>query len=104
MNQWCQLVSGSELIRFPSDRAGNVRKLQQPRLDLPTEAQWEYACRAGTDTDYHTGDGEAAMSAAGWYTENSESQTHDVGSKARNAFRLYDVHGNVWEWCRDRFI
>ncbi|MCA9047965.1 MAG: formylglycine-generating enzyme family protein [Planctomycetaceae bacterium] len=101
VNQWCHLVSGGDLIRFATDAAGNAIKLIQPRLDLPTEAQWEYACRAGTDTEYHTGDGEAAMAAAGWYDENSESQTHDVGWKARNAFGLYDVHGSVDEWCRD---
>lgn len=101
VNQWCQLVSGSELIRFPTDAAGNAIKLTEPRLDLPTEAQWEYACRAGTDTEYHSGDGQAALSAAGWYDENSDSETHDVGWKARNAFGLYDVHGNIREWCRD---
>jgi formylglycine-generating enzyme required for sulfatase activity len=101
LNQWCQLVSGSDLIRFPTDAAGNAIKLTAPRLDLPTEAQWEYACRAGTDTEYHTGDGLAAMSAAGWYEKNSWLQTHNVGWKARNALGLYDLHGNVWEWCRD---
>ena len=70
--------------------------------DLPTETQWEYACRAGADTDYHTGDGEKALARAGWYDEDWEKgSTHPVKQKAANVFGLYDMHGNVWEWCRD---
>jgi formylglycine-generating enzyme required for sulfatase activity len=73
------------------------------KAGLPTEAQWEYACRAGTDTDYYTGDGEAALAAAGWYAENSKSQTQPVGHLNGNAFGLFDMHGNVDEWCADAF-
>ena len=72
-------------------------------VGLPSEAQWEYACRAGTDTEYATGDGEAALHDAGWYTGNSNDETHDVGLTLANRFGLYDMHGNVWEWCADAF-
>jgi formylglycine-generating enzyme required for sulfatase activity len=72
-------------------------------LTLPTEAQWEYACRAGTTTRYSSGDSEEDLGRVGWYDDNSKDRLHGVGEKGPNGFGLYDMHGNVWEWCMDVF-
>ena len=72
-------------------------------IRLPTEAEWEFACRAGTRTAYYSGDSESDLARVAWYGENSKRTTHPVGQKESNFFGVYDMHGNVWQWCQDRY-
>ena len=100
-NQPVEQVSWDDVQQF-------VRKLNQaegePRYRLPTEAEWEYACRAGTTSRWSFGDDERQLGDYAWYSgNNSPNRTKEVGKKRPHPWGLYDMHGNVWEWCQDWF-
>ena len=88
---WNDAVSFCQSLTLSTGR--NVR--------LPTEAEWEYSCRATTTTDFYFGDDANDLDDYAWYITNSQNQTHAVGGKNPNIWGLYDMHGNVWEWCSD---
>jgi len=93
-----------ELVTW-NDCQSFISKLNELDSDytyrLPTEAEWEYACRAGTNTRYSFGNNSAELGDYAWYTNNSNGKTHPIGEKKSNAWGLYDMHGNVKEWCQD---
>jgi formylglycine-generating enzyme required for sulfatase activity len=98
-NSFCCWLNERFIEQMPSDSF---------RACLPTEAEWEYACRAGTQTDFYTGDGKVALMAAGWFGEGGinslkPGQTHPVKLKQPNTWGLFDLHGNVWEFCHDKW-
>lgn len=78
------------------------------KVALPTEAQWEYACRAGTESAFSFGTTANRLGDYAWFSDNAddvgEKYAHLVGLKRANSWNLHDLHGNVWEWCRDVYI
>jgi len=103
----CQGVASEVRCAVPGELAGDIAACKGYRL--PTEAEWEYVYRAGTETALYNGAvtacaDDAGAAAIGWYLGNSDNRTHPVRGKQPNAWGLYDLPGNVWEWCHDWFV
>ncbi|MFN5504476.1 MAG: SUMF1/EgtB/PvdO family nonheme iron enzyme [Pseudanabaena sp.] len=90
-------VSWHDAVKFCEE----LSRRNGQKVKLPTEAQWEYACRAGSTGKYCFGDDVNQLKKYAWYNENAGSKTHPVGEKLANSWGLHDMHGNVWEWCED---
>jgi formylglycine-generating enzyme required for sulfatase activity len=94
-----EMVSWDEATAFCKKLSEKARHA----VRLPTEAEWEYACRAGSKTHFCFGDADEGLGDYAWFGANSRDTAHPVAQKKPNAWGLYDMHGNLWEWCADRY-
>jgi formylglycine-generating enzyme required for sulfatase activity len=101
--KFCNKLSESAKLEPCYDEKTGKCDFTKNGFRLPTEAEWEYACRAGSSTLFNTGNTESDLDSAGWYIGNSGGKPHPTASKEPNAWGLYDLHGNVFEFCYDGF-
>ena len=102
-----EMVSWEDAMRFCADLTDKEHSTgalpKNEKYTLPTEAQWEYACRAGTTTEYSFGDAASELGQHGWFKSNSGGHTHAVSTRNANPWGFDDMHGNVYEWCSDLY-
>lgn len=102
--EFCNALSLREKLTPCYERNGDeVTNLEGSGYRLPTEAEWEFACRAGTESPWSFGNHDASFEQFAWVANNSGFHSRPVGQLTPNAFQLHDLHGNLWEWCQDGF-